>query len=76
MNVVLAGPRTMLLNLSCPAVSQSCKRTRMPFTYIFLDMNSAPVVEWVFLGSNLFCVYRYSRLVLPTPAGTEGRVSS
>lgn len=59
--------RTMLLNLSCPAVSQSCRRTRIPFTYIFLEMNSAPVVEVVFLGSNLFWVYRYNRLVLPTP---------
>lgn len=57
----------MLLNLSCPAVSQSCKRTRIPLTYIFFEINSAPVVEVVFFGSNLFWVYRYNRLVLPTP---------
>lgn len=28
---------------------------------------NAPVVEVVFLGSNLFWVYRCNRLVLPTP---------
>ena len=65
----------MLLNLSCPAVSQSCRRTRIPFTYIFLEMNSAPVVEVVFLGSNLFWVYRYNRLVLPTPSKERARLT-
>lgn len=57
----------MLRNRSCPAVSQSCNRTRIPSTYTFFVTKNAPVVDVVFLGSNLFWVYRCNRLVLPTP---------
>jgi hypothetical protein len=38
---------------------------------IFLVTKKAPVVEVVFLGSNLFCVYRCSKLVFPTPGQTK-----
>lgn len=30
------------------------------------------MVDVTFLGSNLFCVYRWSRLVFPTPSGEIG----
>lgn len=59
----------MLRNLSWPAVSHSCSLTLMPSTYTFFVTKKAPVVEVVFLGSNLFWVYLCNRLVLPTPAG-------
>ena len=65
----------MLRNLSCPAVSQSCRRTLRPSTYTFLVTKKAPVVDVTFLGSNLFCVYRWSRLVFPTPMwGYRGEI--
>ena len=48
--------RTIERNRSCPAVSHSCSRTRMPSTYTFLVTKNAPVVDLVFLGSYLFWV--------------------
>ena len=50
--------QTMLRKCSCPAVSHSWRRTLSPSTDTFLVTKKAPVVEVVFLGSNLFCVYR------------------
>jgi hypothetical protein len=47
---------TMLLNLSCPAVSHNCNLTLSPSTYTFFVTKKAPVVEVVFFGSNLFWV--------------------
>lgn len=44
----------MLRKRSCPAVSHSWRRTFNPSTYTFLVTKKAPVVEVVFLGSNLF----------------------
>ena len=58
---------TMLRNRSWPAVSHSCNLTLMPFIYTFFVTKNAPVVEVVFLGSNLFWVYLRKRLVFPTP---------
>ena len=63
------GTRTILRKRSWPAVSHSCSLTLVPSTFTFLVTKNAPVVEVVFLGSNLFWVYRYNRLVLPTPGG-------
>lgn len=59
----------MLRKRSWPAVSHSCSRTLVPLTYTFFVTKNAPVVEVVFLGSNLFWVYRYNKLVFPTPEG-------
>lgn len=63
--------RTMLRNRSWPAVSHSWRRTLIPSTYSFFVTKRAPVVEVVFFGSNLFWVYRWRRLVLPTPRGKD-----
>ena len=54
------------------AVSQRRQGNRQGRTF-FVTKN-APLVEVVFFGSNLFCVYRWSKLVLPTPARNEGRL--
>ena len=40
------------LNLSCPAVSQSCNRTVRSSRYIVFDKKSIPIVAWYEL-SNL-----------------------
>ena len=63
----------MLRNRSCPAVSHSWSLTLVPSTVTFFVTKNAPVVDVVFLGSNLPWVYLCRRLVLPTPAQ---RVSS
>lgn len=60
--------QTMLRKRSCPAVSQSCRRTLRPLTMTFLVTNRAPLVEVVLLGSNWFWMYRHRRDDLPTPA--------
>ena len=59
----------MLRNLSWPAVSHSCSLTFNPSLYTFFVTKNAPVVDVVFLGSNLSWVYRCNKLVLPTPEG-------
>ena len=46
--------RTILRKRSWPAVSQSWRRTLTPFTMTFFATKKAPVVDVVFLGSNLF----------------------
>ena len=79
MNKVSRVPRrrcelehTMLRNLSWPAVSHSCSLTFSPSLYTFFVTKKAPVVDVVFLGSNLSWVYRCNKLVFPTPEGKEG----
>ena len=54
-----------LRNRSCPAVSQSCRRTVRSSKYIVLLRKSIPMVAWYDV-SNLSYMNREMTLVLPT----------
>jgi hypothetical protein len=57
------------LNRSCPAVSHICSLTNVSLSSSTtrLVMKLAPTVLVVLAGVNWFLIYRYKRLVFPTP---------